>query len=78
MITESGENVFQTPNLIHTSEGIVKGLKVEFPDDGFYTMSIDVEGILFSPISPETVSFDILVGEEEVHAQVISDNKRTI
>jgi regulator of replication initiation timing len=32
-------------------------------------MSIDVEGILFSPIPPETVSFDILVGE--AHAQPI-------
>ncbi len=69
MITKSGENVFQTPNLIHTSEGVVKGLKVEFPDDGSYTMSIDVEGILFSPIPPETVSFDILVGD--AHAQPI-------
>ena len=26
-------------------------------------MKIDVEGILFTPISPETVSFDIVVGE---------------
>jgi hypothetical protein len=26
-------------------------------------MKIDIEGILFTPISPETVSFDIVVGE---------------
>ena len=26
-------------------------------------MEIDVEGILFTPITPEIVSFDIVVGE---------------
>jgi hypothetical protein len=33
-------------------------------------MKIDVEGILFTPITPETVSFDIVVGE--VSAQPIN------
>ena len=75
LITKSGENVFQTPNLIHTSEGVVKGLKVEFPDDGSYTMSIDVEGILFSPIPPETVSFDILVGDAHAQPITVPDNE---
>ena len=75
LITKSGENVFQTPNLIHTSEGVVKGLKVEFPDDGSYTMSIDVEGILFSPIPPETVSFDILVGDAHAQPVTLPDNE---
>ena len=28
-----------------------------------YNMKIDVEGILFTPITEETVSFDIIVGE---------------
>ena len=63
MITESGKTIFQTPNLIHTSEGIINGFKFEFPKDGTYNMKIDVEGILFTPITPETVSFDIIVGE---------------
>ncbi|MDC4214078.1 MAG: copper-binding protein [Candidatus Nitrosopumilus limneticus] len=63
MITESGKTIFQTPNLIHTSEGIINGFKFEFPKDGTYNMKIDVEGILFTPITPETVSFDIVVGE---------------
>jgi hypothetical protein len=63
MITESGKTLFQTPNLIHTSEGIINGFKFEFPQDGIYNMKIDVEGILFTPISKEIVSFDIVVGE---------------
>ena len=62
-ITKSGETIFQTPNLIHTSEGIINGFKFEFSQDGEYNMEIDVEGILFTPITPETVSFDIAVGE---------------
>ena len=62
-ITKSGETIFQTPNLIHTSEGIINGFKFEFSQDGEYNMKIDVEGILFTPITPETVSFDIVVGE---------------
>ena len=75
LITKSGENVFQTPNLIHTSEGVIKGLKVEFPEDGAYTMNIDVEGILFSPIPPETVSFDILVGNAHAQPVTLPDNE---
>jgi hypothetical protein len=62
-ITESEKTIFQTPNLIHTSEGIINGFKFEFPQDGTYNMVIDVEGILFTPISKEIVSFDIVVGE---------------
>ena len=76
LITKSGENVFQTPNLIHTSEGIVKGLKVEFPEDGAYTMNIEVEGILFSPIPPETASFDIIVGEASAQPITPPDNEK--
>ena len=63
IISNSGETIFKTPSLVHTSEGVINGLKVEFPKDGAYTMKIDVEGILFTPITPETVSFDIIVGE---------------
>ena len=63
MITESGETIFQTPSLIHTSEGVINGFKFEFPQDGAYNMKIGIEGILFTPITAETVSFDIVVGE---------------
>ena len=63
MITESEKTLFQTPNLIHTSEGIINGFKFEFPQDGIYNIELQIEGILFTPITPEVVSFDIIVGE---------------
>ena len=62
-ITESGKTLFQTPNLVHTSEGIINGFKFEFPQDGLYNIQIDAEGILFTPIPKESVIFDIAVGE---------------
>ena len=63
IIIESGETIFKTPSLVHTSEGIINGFKFEFPQDGTYNMKIGIEGILFTPIAEETVSFDIVVGE---------------
>ncbi|AFS83576.1 CFI-box-CTERM domain-containing protein [Candidatus Nitrosopumilus sediminis] len=72
-VSKDNEIIFQTPNLMHTSEGFLKGLKIEFPEDGVYSMDFEIEGILFNPIPTETVSFDITVGE--AHAQPpISDN----
>jgi len=62
-ITKDGESIFRTANLIHTSEGIIGGLKVEFPEEGVYSMDIDIEGILFAPVDKETASFDIVVGD---------------
>ena len=62
---ETGENIFGPIPLTHTSEGVVKGLKVEFPEKGQYSVDFDVEGILFQPIPKETVSFDISVGEAQ-------------
>jgi len=71
-ISESGETLFQTPNLIHTSEGIINGFKFEFPQDGLYNIQIDVEGILFTPIAKEFVTFDLLVGEAVVQPSTSS------
>ena len=62
---EGGENIFGPIPLTHTSEGVVKGLSVEFPEEGSYSINFDVEGILFQPIPKETVSFDIAVGEAQ-------------
>ncbi len=62
---EGGENVFGPIPLTHTSEGVVKGLKVEFPNEGTYSVDFDVEGILFQPIPKETVSFNIEVGDAQ-------------
>jgi hypothetical protein len=71
-ISKDGENIFQTPNLIHTSEGIINGLRVEFPEEGVYSMDIGIEGILFSPVDRETASFDIAVGD--AYAQPTPNN----
>ena len=62
-ISESDKILFQTPNLIHTSEGIINGFKFEFPQDGLYNIQVDAEGILFTPIPKESVIFNIAVGE---------------
>jgi hypothetical protein len=43
---DSGETIFQTPGLTHTSDGFLKGLKVEFPEDGIYSMDFEVEVML--------------------------------
>ena len=69
-VSKDGETVFGPTQLIHTSEGSVK-IPINFNlDEGVYSMDVKVEGILFNPIPPETVSFDIIVGE--AHAQPIT------
>lgn len=65
LVTKEGKNIFGPIPLTHTSEGVVKGLKVGFPEKGIYSVDFDVEGILFQPIPKETVSFDISVGEAQ-------------
>ena len=66
-VSKNGETVFTMDRLTHTSLGTVK-IPIEFNlGEGIYSMSFNVEGILFQPIPPETVAFDILVGE--AHAQ---------
>ncbi len=69
VVSKDSETVFGPTQLIHTSEGSVK-IPIDFSlGEGVYSMDIKVEGILFNPIPPETVSFDIIVGE--AHAQPI-------
>ncbi len=69
-VSKDGETVFGPTQLIHTSEGSVK-IPIDFSlGEGVYSMNVGVEGILFQPIPPETVSFDIIVGE--AHAQPIT------
>ena len=69
-VSKDGETVFGPTQLIHTSEGSVK-IPIDFSlGEGVYSMDVGVEGILFQPIPPETVSFDIIVGE--AHAQSIT------
>ncbi len=55
--------VFGPIPLRHTSTGTLK-IPIEFNlGNGVYSMDLGVEGILFQPISTETVSFDISVGQ---------------
>jgi len=69
-VSKDGETVFGPTQLIHTSEGSVK-IPIDFNlGEGIYSMDVAVEGILFQPIPPETVSFDIIVGE--AHAQPVT------
>ncbi len=69
-MSKDGETVFGPTQLIHTSEGSVK-IPIDFSlGEGVYSMNVGVEGILFQPIPPETVSFDIIVGD--AHAQSIT------
>jgi len=62
-VSKNNEIVFGPTQLIHTSEGAVK-IPIEFNlGEGTYSMNIEIQGILFNPIPPETVSFEISVGE---------------
>ncbi|MDH5658045.1 MAG: copper-binding protein [Nitrosopumilus sp.] len=74
IVSKDGETVFGPIPLTHTSVGSVK-IPIEFNQgEGVYAMNFKIEGILFQPIPPETVSFDILVGD--VYAQpTIGNNK---
>lgn len=58
-VSGGGENVFGPTPLVHSSEGIIRGLKVSFPGPGDYSMKLSVEGILFQPIAQEVASLAI-------------------
>ena len=61
---DKDKDIFETPDLIHTSEGEIKGLKVQFEEEGSYEMELVVEGILFSPVTPQSIIIkDITIGE---------------
>lgn len=62
-VSNNGEPIFGPIPLTHTSSGEIKGLKVEFVEEGTHKVDFEVEGILFQPIPLETVSFDVIVGE---------------
>ena len=74
-VSKDGETVFGPTNLIHTSEGSVK-IPMEFKlGEGVYSLDVEVEGILFNPIPPETVSFDVIVGEANAQPITPPDNE---
>lgn len=59
-VTKDGTPVFGPIQLTHTSEGAVT-IPVEFKENGEHKVSIDIEGILFQPIPPETVTFTEMI-----------------
>ncbi len=72
-VTKDGEIIWGPTQLSHTSEGSLKNLKYEFPEDGLYTLEFGVEGILFMPILKEIVSFDVTVGDVVIQESAIPD-----
>ncbi len=61
-VSKDGANTFGPIPLTHTSLGSVS-IPVDLPEEGTYSVLIEVEGILFQPIPLETVSFSVNVGE---------------
>ncbi|CUR51655.1 exported protein of unknown function [Nitrosotalea devaniterrae] len=59
-LTQGDNQVFGTP-VTHTAEGAVT-IPFQFQSAGTYQMTVQVVGILFQPIPPETASFTINVG----------------
>ncbi|MCV0365834.1 MAG: copper-binding protein [Nitrosopumilus sp.] len=73
-VSKDGETVFGPIPLTHTSIGSVK-IPIEFNlGEGVYTMSFNIEGILFQPIPAEAVSFDIVVGEAQAQPMTPPEN----
>lgn len=60
LVTKDGNTVFGPIPLTHTSLGTVT-IPVEFKEAGEHQITVDVEGILFQPIPPETVTFNTLI-----------------
>jgi len=59
-IMQSGNQVGGTP-ITHTAEGAVS-IPFQFQTVGTYQIIVDVEGLVFQPIPPETATFDLNVG----------------
>ena len=59
-VTQGQNQVFGIP-ITHTAEGSVS-IPYQFQNAGDYQVTVSVEGILFQPIPPETVTFPITIG----------------
>ena len=65
-VSKDGKNIFGPISLTHTSKGSVT-IPVQTQEEGIYVSLIEVSGILFQPIPPETVSFNFTVGDVETN-----------
>jgi hypothetical protein len=59
-VMQGGNQVFGIP-LTHTGEGI-GDIPFQFQTAGTYQVIVDIEGLVFQPIPPETATFDLNVG----------------
>ena len=71
---KNGEDLFNVP-LTHTATGSVK-IPFEFPEDGQYDLTVDVEGIWFVPMPVEQVFFSLNVGEESGQPNAQEDSSK--
>ncbi len=60
-VMEGNNQVFGIP-ITHTAEGAVS-IPFQFQDAGTYQVIVEVDGILFQPIPPETATFNLTVGK---------------
>lgn len=61
-VMQGSSQVFGIP-ITHTAEGSVS-VPFQFQTNGKYQVTVEVDGILFQPIPPETATFDVQVGPE--------------
>ena len=76
-LQKDGTNVFGPIPLTHTSSGSVT-IPVEIPEAGNYFGLIEMEGILFQPIPPETASFSIPIAMAQGENGTPVDNGPTV
>jgi len=59
-VMQGGNQIFGIP-ITHTAEGAVS-IPFQFQTDGAYQITVEIEGLVFQPIPPETVVFSLDVG----------------
>lgn len=75
-VLQSGNQVFGIP-ITHTAEGAVS-IPYQFQTAGTYQLIVDIEGLVFQPIPPETVTFDLTVGGQPSNPQGSNQTNQTI
>ena len=76
-VSKDDKNIFGPIPLTHTSSGSVK-IPVQTQDEGLYVALIEVSGILFQPIPPETVSFDFVVGDIKTNSGICEPGTKLV
>ncbi len=60
-VTQGDNKVFGIP-VSHVAEQGAVSIPIQFQSAGTYQVTVEVQGILFQPIPPETATFTIVVG----------------